>query len=227
MIKEPPAGGLNHLWRSHVMNLLRISLLFLAAALETAFSGEGSSLVNVRSLNPPPLEEIRYATPYNFTGTRLYPVAAAFVHADAARALEAVQRELAQSGLGLKVYDAYRPLSVQKQMWNLIGDERFVSNPYKGGGRHTRGTAVDVTLVDARGNELPMPSNFDEFSPRAFRNYRRASPEQKRNSQRLQNIMVRHGFIGFPSEWWHFDLRGWEKYPILDVSLLKLDRRSR
>ncbi len=209
------------------MNLLRLALFFSIVGLRTAFSGESAPLINVRSLTPPPLEEIRYATSYNFTGTRLYPIPVAFVHIDAARALEGVQRDLAQSGLGLKIYDAYRPLSVQKRMWNLIRDERYVTNPYLGGGRHTRGTAVDVTLVDALGNELPMPSHFDEFSQRAFRNYQGASPEQKRNRQKLEEVMVRHGFIGFPTEWWHFDLHGWEKYPVWDISLLKLNRRSR
>jgi D-alanyl-D-alanine dipeptidase len=209
------------------MNLLRLALFFSIASWGTAFSAENTSLINVRSLTLPPMEEIRYATPYNFTGTRLYPIPVAFVHIDTARALESVQRELAQSGLGLKIYDAYRPFSVQKRMWNLIRDERYVTNPHAGGGRHTRGTAVDVTLVDARGNELPMPSHFDEFSQRAFRSYQGATSEQKRNRQKLEDVMVRHGFIGYPTEWWHFDLHGWEKYPVLDVSLLKLNRNSR
>lgn len=207
------------------MNFFRLALLFSITAFEAAFSGESRFLVRACSITPPPLEEIRYATTYNFTKTRLYPISVAFVHIDAARALEAVQRDLAQSGLGLKLYDAYRPLSVQKQMWNLSRDERYVSNPSKGG-RHTRGTAVDVTLVDARGNELSMPSHFDEFSERAFRNYEGATSEQKRNRKKLEEVMARHGFIGYPYEWWHFDLRGWEKYPVLDVSLLKLNRNS-
>jgi D-alanyl-D-alanine dipeptidase len=90
----------------------------------------------------PPIEEIRYATKYNFSGELLYPFPAAFLHRDAAASLEKVQEYLARSGLGLKVWDGYRPLSVQQKMWDLIRDERYVSNPAKNQGRHTRGTAV-------------------------------------------------------------------------------------
>ena len=102
---------------------------------------------------------------------------------DAARALQRVQRDLQKRGLGLKVWDAYRPLSVQQKMWNLIRDERYVSNPAKNKGRHTRGTAVDVTLIDKLGRELPMPSNFDDFSERAHREYRGGTAAQRRNRQ--------------------------------------------
>lgn len=191
-----------------------------ALALATVALHEGApaaDLVPLESVQPPCLPEVRYATRHNFTGQALYPAPCVFLHRDTARALTCVQRELQKRGLGLKVWDAYRPLSVQWKMWMLIRDERYVSNPAQTKSRHTRGTAVDVTIIDRRGRELSMPSDFDDFSGRAHRDYRGGTTEQRRNRQLLERVMKKHGFIGYPTEWWHFDLEGWEKYPVLDV----------
>lgn len=167
--------------------------------------------------------DLRYATTNNFTGKRLYPVnKSAWLVSKAADALGRVQQDLERQGLGLKIFDAYRPYHVQERMWDLIRDERYVSNPAKNAGRHTRGTAVDVTLVDRTGRELEMPTAFDDFSERAHRDSKGISPRAKRNSQLLESAMVRHGFIPYPYEWWHFDFRGWENYPPLDVPLTEL-----
>lgn len=179
-------------------------------------------LVDLRAQDRGLRFDLRYSTPSNFTGQRLYPIAAAWLHEDAARALDRVQQDLQAEGLGLKIFDAYRPFHVQQQMWNLIHDERYVSNPARNAGRHTRGTAVDVTLVDRHGRELPMPTAFDDFTERAHRDATGISPEAKENSLRLERAMVRHGFIPYPFEWWHFDYRGWEQYPPLDVPLTSL-----
>jgi hypothetical protein len=104
-------------------------------------------------------------------------------------------------------------------MWNLIRDERYVSNPAKNKGRHTRGTAVDVTLIDKLGRELPMPSDFDDFSERAHRDYQGGTAEERRNRQLLEDVMRKHGFVGYPTEWWHFDLEKWKNYPPLDIPI--------
>lgn len=181
-------------------------------------------LVDVRTIQPPPLEEIRYATRCNFTGSQLYPFPAAFVNRDVAAALTAVQADLAKQGLALKIYDGYRPLSVQQKMWDLIRDERYVSNPAVNKGRHTRGTAVDVTLVDKVGNELPMPSPFDDFTEAAHRDSKTMTPTQHANMLTLQDVMTRHGFEPYPFEWWHFDFRNWKSYPVLDISFDALAR---
>ena len=204
--------------------LVTIIVAFLANAQAAA---PESDLVPLETVQPPCLPEVRYATRHNFTGTVLYPVPRVFLHRDTARALTRVQRDLQKRGLGLKVWDAYRPLAVQWKMWKLIRDERYVSNPAKNQGRHTRGTAVDVTLIDKLGRELPMPSDFDDFSERAHRDYRGGTAEQSRNRQILEDIMTKHGFIGYPTEWWHFDLKGWEKYPVLDISPGQLAHASR
>jgi D-alanyl-D-alanine dipeptidase len=177
-------------------------------------------LVSVDTVQPPCLVEARYATRHNFTGEVLYPSARLLMRRETARALSAVQRDLASRGLGLKVWDAYRPLSVQQKMWDLVRDERYVSDPSKNKGRHTRGTAVDVTLVDKAGRELPMPSDFDDFSERAHRDGKSATEEQRRNSRLLEETMHRHGFVGLPSEWWHFDLKGWERFPPADIPIV-------
>lgn len=181
-------------------------------------------LVNVGMIYPPLLQEIRYATTYNFTGQVLYPFPTAFVRKEVATALQKVQQELAWEGLGLKIYDGYRPISVQAKMWALVSDERYVSDPAKSKGKHTRGTAVDVTLVDRRGNELTMPTAYDDFTEKAHRFSKKWSKEERKNSLKLEEIMKKHGFIPFPYEWWHYDFKDWEKYPPLDISFEELGR---
>ena len=203
------------------------ALLVLSLILSPGLAGAPhNGLVALETVQPPCLPEVRYATRHNFTREVLYPLPRLFLHQDAARALSRVQRDLQKRGLGLKVWDAYRPLSVQQKMWDLIRDERYVSNPAQNKGRHTRGTAVDVTLVDKSGLELPMPSDFDDFSNRAHRDYLGGTAGQRRNRQLLEDTMQRHGFIGFPTEWWHFDLQGWEAYPPLDIPIDTLAREA-
>ena len=201
--------------------LIPLILLCLAGVLRGDDSGD---LVNVVSMKRPPLEEIRYATSCNFTGERLYPFPAAYVRKELIPCLEAVQRELAAKGFALKIYDGYRPLPVQQKMWDLIRDERFVSNPAVNRGRHTRGTAVDVSLVDRLGRPVPMPSDFDEFSPRAAVSFSGGTSEERRNRALLQRVMTRHGFLTYPDEWWHFDFKGWEKYQPLSIGFQEFVR---
>lgn len=209
--------------------MLRLRLATLAALLFVSLRAPAApashGLVDLQQLSPPPLLEIRYATPYNFTGAPLYPFAAAFLHADAAAALQRAQRSLAPQGLGLKVFDGYRPLSVQQRMWDLVRDERYVANPAANAGRHTRGTAVDLTLVDALGNELPMPTPYDDFSPAAHVESNAASDEARANAAALRAAMLAAGFDAYPYEWWHFDYRGWEQYPPLDLGFEELRAR--
>jgi D-alanyl-D-alanine dipeptidase len=175
----------------------------------------GTGLVSLLELQPRPLLELRYASPYNFLGSTLYPELNAQLRCPVALALQQVQRDLAGEGLGLKVWDAYRPLWVQQRMWDAIRDPRYVSDPAVNAGRHTRGTAVDVTLVDRRGKELPMPTDFDDFSEAAHVGAVGISPERASNARRLQKAMERRGFRSFPSEWWHFDWKDWQALPVV------------
>jgi len=161
--------------------------------------------------------DIRYATQDNFMKRTLYPTPRAFLRAPAADALRKIQEELAQEGLGLKVWDAYRPYSVTEAMWEPIRNPDYVADPAKGS-RHNRGAAVDVTLVDRNGYELIMPTGYDDFSPRAAHAYTELSPQIRLNRQKLLDIMTKHGFDPLPSEWWHYDFRGWERFELMDVS---------
>src|SRR5690606_5159628 len=103
-------------------------------------------------------------------------------------------------------------------MWAALPQEGYVANPAKGS-RHNRGAAVDVTLINlADGSEFEMPSGYDEFNQKAHRNFQGASDRAIRNRELLESIMERHGFIGLPTEWWHFDDVDWEIYPVSDLS---------
>ena len=190
------------------------------------FAATPAALVDATSAAPGIRLDVRYATANNFTRTRLYDAAACYLREPAARALAAVQRDLARQGLGLKVYDCYRPLSVQRKLWALVPDERYVANPAKGS-RHNRGAAVDVTLVDGRRRELAMPTPYDDFSERAHRNYTKLPSNVLRNRALLEEVMKRHGFEGLATEWWHFDFRGWEAYTVEDRSFGELERSAR
>jgi D-alanyl-D-alanine dipeptidase len=167
--------------------------------------------------------DVRYATTDNFMHQKLYPVAKVFLRRPAAIALHDVERELAREGLGLKLFDGYRPYRVTVRMWKPIRNPDFVADPAKGS-RHNRGAAVDLTLIDLRtGRELPMPTGYDAFTPKARQDFNDLPPEAIANRTRLRDVMMRHGFDPLPSEWWHFDFRGWEKFELLDLPLDRLD----
>jgi D-alanyl-D-alanine dipeptidase len=156
-----------------------------------------------------------YATPNNFVGEALYPEPRIFLRRSAMERLSRVQSALESRGMGLMVFDGYRPWSVTRRMWEVIGDPDFVADPSKGS-RHNRGMAVDVTLVDGRGNRLPMPTDFDAFVPEARADAEVLEP-MRTNRRVLIEAMAAQGFRVLSSEWWHFDCDGWEERALLDV----------
>lgn len=175
-----------------------------------------SQLVDIQELIPQIRVDLKYATADNFTGKKVYSSSRCLLLKDAALKLREAQAELEEKGLGLKVWDGFRPLAAQWKFWEIMPDERYVSDPRKGG-RHTRGTAVDVTLVSLRdGEELSMPTTFDDFSEKAHRSYTGCSKEAIANRELLETVMYRHEFLGLLTEWWHYDLYGWESYPQID-----------
>lgn len=176
------------------------------------------ALVDVTTIDPRIRVELRYATMRNFTGRVLYPAARALLLLSAARRLAAAQEMLAGAGYGLLVWDAYRPLSVQRILWEVRPDPRFVAPPWRGS-RHNRGTAVDVTLVTADGSACEMPTDFDDFSARAHRGSTDCPEAAQRNRARLTAAMTEAGFVGLEDEWWHFDAPGWKSCPLLDVPI--------
>jgi D-alanyl-D-alanine dipeptidase len=187
-------------------------------------SDPDKQLVDVAVAAPGIAIDIRYATTNNFMHERLYPVARVFVRLPVARALREIAAELGREGLGLKIYDGYRPYRVTERMWQPYKNPDFVADPAKGS-RHNRGAAVDVTLIELRsGAELPMPTPYDDFSPRAGHDFAGLPAVVLANRAKLRGVMARHGFEPLPSEWWHYDFRGWQRFELLDLDLEALTR---
>jgi len=178
-------------------------------------------LVDLKGTNPRIIVDMKYATEDNFVKKKLYDSNTCFLRRSTALKLDSVQKKLEGINLGLKVWDCYRPLSAQRILWAILPDERYVANPRKGS-RHNRGSAVDLTLVDPQGNELQMPTGFDDFSPRAHRQYQEVQEEAIRNRTLLEGLMKREGFIPLPEEWWHYDDEKWMEFEIIDVPFEKL-----
>jgi zinc D-Ala-D-Ala dipeptidase len=196
------------------------------AETKTEAETEGSGLADIESIAPAIRLDIRYASERNFTKTAFYPAARCLLRPEAAQRLARVQVRLEARGLGLKVWDCYRPFSEQKRLWALVPDPRYVAEPVEGpggepvrGSKHNRGMAVDLTLVDGEGRELEMPTDHDDFSERAHRGSRAATAAARRNAQVLEDAMVAEGFEPLPTEWWHFDAPGWKRAPLLDQPL--------
>lgn len=174
-----------------------------------------SQLVSAHNI-PNIVIDLKYATAANVFKKQFYFSNKCLVHATTFEALQKVQKRLNDQGKGLKVWDAYRPQSVQQDMWNCIQNPLYVAPPGSTA-RHARGTAVDVTLIDLRTREeLEMPTEFDTFTEAASATYEGCSPQAKRNRTTLIQNMTEGGFKVLPTEWWHFDLEGWEHYPIVE-----------
>jgi D-alanyl-D-alanine dipeptidase/CubicO group peptidase (beta-lactamase class C family) len=177
-------------------------------------------LVELTTLDPTIKLDIRYATKNNFMGTPFYKQARAFMQRPAAEALVRVHKSLREQGYGLEIYDAYRPWYVTKMFWEgTTGDQHnFVANP-KEGSKHNRGCAVDLTLYDLKtGKAVSMVSGYDEMSQRSYPYYPGGTSEQRWHRKVLREAMHREGFTVYPTEWWHFDYKDWEQYPIGTVS---------
>ena len=162
--------------------------------------------------------DIRYATENNFMGEQLYPVAKAVLRKPAAESLTEVQEELGDQGIGLKVFDGYRPYEVTERIWEPYQDPDYVADPAEGS-RHNRGCAVDLTLVDGNGEELLMPTDFDDFSERAGHDYEDLPEEAIRNRDLLREAMESHGFVALETEWWHYDCQDFERFELLNLPL--------
>jgi len=173
-------------------------------------------LVDVKKIIPDIILDIRYATANNFTGQVLYPSAECFLLEEVALALKEVQSDLKKQGYRLKVYDGYRPLSVQWKMWKVVPDPDFVADPRKGS-YHNRGCAVDAGLVDMEGREVEMPTGFDDFTERANPKYQDLPPAVKEHRRILTEMMKKYGFYQGTTEWWHFVFAAAREKPVLDI----------
>ena len=173
---------------------------------------EEEAFVRILDYIPEAEQELFYATDRNFTGERIYGFEDAYLRYGTVKKLMAVSAELAESGLFLKIWDGFRPTAAQFRLWEVCPDSRYVSNPEKGFSSHSRGNTVDLTLVDENGQELVMPTGFDDFSSKADRDYADCTQEERENALLLQNMMEKHGFKGYAGEWWHYS--DVESYPV-------------
>lgn len=151
--------------------------------------------------NPPKLFiDLRYASSNNFTKKKQYKTHSCYVREEVAKALHMVCLDLEKKGYGLLIWDAYRPLQIQKKFLELIDDEDFVSK----NSPHCKGIAVDVTLVDSQGKFLDMGTDFDDFTLKASHSCKELHPEVVFRREILKHTMEKHGFEYLESEWWHY-----------------------
>ena len=182
------------------------------------------ALVDLEKLIPGIGMDIRYATANNFTGTVIYTAPKAFVRKPLAVALIKVQDSLSRLGLGLKIYDAYRPYSATVKFFEVYPDTNFVANP-RYGSRHNRGGAVDLSLISlSTGKEVQMPTEYDDFTEKAHPDYMDLPAGAIANRELLFGVMQHFGFAHFPTEWWHFDFEGWNKFPLMDLKFEELGK---
>ena len=172
-------------------------------------------LVDLSVIFPSLHIDLNYATADNITGAPIYREARCLLHTEAVTAL-AKSISIAQlAGLSLVVYDAYRPQQAQAILWNACPDPQYVVDVAIGS-NHSRGTAIDVTLMDDRGHLLDMGAGFDEMHDRSHAWHPSVPPAAQRNRLLLNAIMFGGGFVGINSEWWHFELPDAARYPLLD-----------
>lgn len=174
-------------------------------------------LVEINKYIPGIVLDIRYATANNFMHRKMYQQARAFARLPVVLALKEVEADLKTRGLGIKIYDAYRPYAVTVKFYEETPDTNYVADPRKGS-KHNRGCAIDMSLIDLKtGKELDMPTGFDSFSKKAGANYVDLPKQQIDNRELLKSVMAAHGFRVIATEWWHYDFNGWANYPLLDI----------
>lgn len=193
-----------------------------AALAESIRQNPSSGFVRLQQLIPGLVVDFRYATSNNFTRKVLYHNPIAYLRQQPAAALKLVQEELNKKGLGLKIYDAYRPFSVTCTMWQVSPDRRYTANPRRGS-HHNRGLAVDITIVNLQtGKELDMGTGFDNFTDTAHHDFKQLSPQVVANRRLLKNLMWKHGFNFVPTEWWHYHWRN-KNFDVVDVDFGSLE----
>lgn len=171
-----------------------------------------STWIELATIDPGIQIDLKYATTDNFVKEKLYDCPRCFLRSDVALSIRNIQKDLRRKGYGLKMLDCYRPLSVQWKLWNKVPDPRYVADPRKGS-MHNRGSAVDLTLVDAQGKELDMGTAFDFFGKEAYHDYTDLPKEVLARRTLLRETMLKHGFRSTRTEWWHYSYTK-RSYPI-------------
>jgi D-alanyl-D-alanine dipeptidase len=202
-----------------------LTAMTLAEYKETVVANPEKQLIDLEKFVPGLVMDIRYATANNFTKEKIYNMARAYARKPVAEALKAVQEELKPQGLGVKMFDAYRPYKATVKFYEVYRDTTYVASPYRGS-RHNRGCALDLTLIDLKtGEELKMPTEYDSFKKEAWPSTPVSDPVIRKNRALLIAVMERHGFRVNGSEWWHYDFKGWKNFEVLDIDFEMLEAR--
>ena len=199
----------------HLAWLLVLPLSLGAAPLQEV------GLVNVQDVpNLPVFVQLRYATDQNFTGKKIYDSAQCYLHQEAVAGLKKAVQLASQEKepFTFCLWDCYRPQDQHAKLWAATPNPSYVAPPKKGS-RHSRGMAVDLTPCDFQGNPLPMPTDFDTFTPRAHMDFEDLPANIKARRETLKKIMTAAGFTYTRTEWWHFDKTGWKDKPLLNIAL--------
>lgn len=177
-------------------------------------------LVEVKEIIPDIVLDLRYNTTNNFVHQKLYSTDVCLLSYGAVKGLKAVQDSLRKLGLGLKIFDGYRPRAIQWLMWEIFPNPIYVADPATGS-KHNRGGAVDLTIVNlSTGQQLDMGTDFDHFGPEAGHDYTNLPPDVLQNRAFLKSMMQNvGGFIPYTSEWWHYDYPPGSSYPLLDFQM--------
>jgi len=174
-----------------------------------------SSFVALKMIDTTFQYDMKYATSDNFLKEKVYDCADCLVRYNTAKQLIKVNDTFKKLGYKIKFFDCYRPLSIQKKMWRIYPDKRYVANPTKGS-NHNRGSAVDITLVDSLGVELDMGTGFDFFGRKAHHAYQNFPQQILENRKLLKSVMEANGFWSISSEWWHYNLAKSYQYKVSD-----------
>ncbi|MBL0743218.1 M15 family metallopeptidase [Chryseolinea lacunae] len=190
---------------------------------KTVEANPEKQLINLEKFVPGLVLDIRYATTNNFTGEKIYNLARAYARRPVAESLKRIQADLKKQGLGIKIFDAYRPYKATVKFYEVYHDTTYVASPYRGS-RHNRGCALDLTVINLKtGEELQMPTGFDSFKKEAWPTSPVSDPVILKNRTLLIKAMEKHGFKVNGSEWWHYDFIGYKKYEVLDIDYEELE----
>jgi zinc D-Ala-D-Ala dipeptidase len=173
---------------------------------ENQVEKKDTAFVNLKEYSKDFIYDMKYATSDNFLKAKVYDCAECELRLKTIKALIKANNTFLKMGYKIKLFDCYRPLDIQKRMWEIVPNPSYVADPAKGS-IHNRGGAVDITLVDSNGVELDMGTPFDFFGIEASHNYDNLSQKIKENRMLLKIIMTENGFNALDSEWWHYNLK--------------------
>jgi zinc D-Ala-D-Ala dipeptidase len=196
-------------------------ITFPVTSPKTESKSSDTAFVKLKEISKDFKYDMRYATVNNFIKQKVYDCADCVIRKEVANALIRANKVFMEQGYRIKLFDCYRPLDVQKKMWEIYPNPSYLANPHGKGSMHTRGGAIDITLVDLKtGKELDMGTGFDHFGQEAHHSYTAHAPEVNRNRKLLKVVMESEGFISIRTEWWHYSYAGSANYP---VSNFKID----